>query len=535
MILDEEKTSVEYIYYMISIDKNIFFDNSFLNKNKLREGWVKKNLYSFYLDLKNFQKVNNQNEIKFSQLIFNYMNNHTKTPSCRVCLCKDKRFIGFKEGYNDFCSKKCATKDSSQKMIETRKVNTLEKWGVEHTSQLDFVKEKQKKTNLDKYGFISPTQNQLVREKQKKTMLNKYNVEYSGQNPILLSKSLETRFNEYKKNILTLYNDLNIVNIPKEGELQIMCDKCDKEYSIRTSLLRLRYFRYKIEPCLNCNPISSYKYTSQNEILEYLSKYFDVNLGNRSILGGKELDIFIPEKKLAVEFNGIYWHSDLFKGNKYHIEKKEICEKNNINLIHVWEDDWVYKKEIVKSRLRNILGLNDNKIMARKCIIKQVSHKESIDFLEKNHLQGNINSSYRYGLYFQEKLVSIMTFGKLRISLGSKSKEGTYELYRFASELGLNVVGAFSKLLNHFEKTIKPKEIITYANRDWSVNENVYEKNGFCFVHNTSPNFWYYDKFLKKHHRFKFRKDKLSNIIMDDYLRVYDCGSKKYIKKPNQI
>ena len=241
--------------------------------------------------------------------------------------------------------------------------------------------------------------------------------------------------------------------------------------------------------------------------------------------------MILPEKKVAIEFNGIYWHSDLFKDKNYHLRKKEVCEENGINLIHIWEDDWIYKKEIVQSRLYNILGLIDMTIMARKCLIKEVNHKESVNFLERNHLQGNINSSYRFGLYYGDELVSLMTFGGLRISLGTKSKEGPYELYRFVSKLGISVVGAFSKLLNHFEKTVNPKEIVTYANRDWSLSGNVYEKNGFEFVHNTVPNFWYYDKQLKKYHRFKFRKSRISELDINDYLKVYDCGSKKYIKR----
>jgi len=510
---------------------DIFFDNGNLNKNKLRESWVEKNLNELYLDLKGFQRENLQNEIKFSQVIFNYINHHLKIPKCRICLDKDKRFIGFKEGYNDFCSKKCASKSSISRMLEKRKTNTLEKWGVEHTSQLDSVKEKQKVTNLERWGSTSPTSNKEVRGRQIRTMLDKYGFEYSGQSPLLMAKTLNTRFDEYKKTTLSLYSDLNIVNIPKEGELEILCEKCNSEYSIRTTLLRLRHFRYKIEPCLNCNPISSYKYTQQNDIFTDLSKYFKVERGNRSILGGKEIDIFIPEKKVGIEFNGIYWHSDLFKEKKYHLRKKEVCEEVDINLIHIWEDDWIYKKEIVQSRLYNILGLTNNNIMARKCLIKEVSHKESVEFLEVNHLQGNINSSYRFGLYHEGDLVSLMTFGGLRISLGTKSKLGTYELYRFASKLGTSVTGAFSRLLNHFEKKINPKEIVTYANRDWSMNKNVYEKNGFEFVHNTEPNFWYYDRQLKKYHRFKFRKSRISEVDINDYLKVYDCGSKKYIKR----
>jgi hypothetical protein len=513
------------------MDTSIFFDNHSLNKNKLREVWVQKNLNIFYKDLKEFQNKNNQLNLKFSQVIYNYLNDFPDIPKCTICLKKDKRFIGFKEGYNDFCSKKCASDSSRTQALEKRKSNTLEKWGVDHTSKLESVKSKQKQTNIERYGFISPTLNDDIREKQIQTMLYKYNVKYSGESSELLKKSLNTRFDEYKKTILSQFNDLNIIDIPKEGDFKILCNKCNKEYEIKGPLLRLRYFRYKIETCLHCNPLSSYKYSDQKEILETLSKYFDVEVGDRNILNGKEIDLLIREKNVAIEFNGVYWHSELFKDKNYHLNKKETCEKKNINLIHIWEDDWLYKKEIVISRLLNILGVTEKKVMARKCEIRDVTFKESKEFLESNHLQGNINSKYRFGLYYEDELISLMTFGKMRVSLGAKSEEDTWELYRFSSKINYNVVGSFSKLLKYFEKTVKPKKIVTYANRDWSMNENVYEKNGFEFVHNTTQNYWYFDKNLKKYHRFSFRKDKIKNLNLDEYLKVWDCGSKKYIKR----
>ena len=156
------------------MDTNIFYDNGCLNKNKLREKWVQKNLKNFYLSLKEFQSLNNQNDLKFSQVIYNYLNKYSQIPKCKVCFNKDKRFIGFKEGYNDFCSKKCAIKNSLSEALEKRKANTLEKFGVEHTSKLESVKEKQKKTNIERYGFISPTLNSDIKEKQINTMLSKY-------------------------------------------------------------------------------------------------------------------------------------------------------------------------------------------------------------------------------------------------------------------------------------------------------------------------------------------------------------------------
>jgi hypothetical protein len=529
--------------YIMNI--NIFYDNGILNKNKIREAWVRKNLIDLYESLLSFIRENNikKNEVKFSKILYDYFNDLKKTPKCIECGSDEKRFIGFNDGYNNFCSKKCASLNTKERSIIIRRENTLKKWGVTHTSKLESVKEKQKKTNLEKYGKSSPTQNVEIKEKQKKTMLEKWGVEYSGQSEILMNKSLNTRFSKYKKNIINLYKDLNIVNIPKEGNLIIKCNSCNKDYEIRTELLRLRHLRYKVEPCLNCNPLSSYKYTSQNEIFDFLKNNTDFELikDDRKILNGKELDIYIPEIKIAFEFNGLYWHSDLFKEKDYHLNKKIKCEELGINLIHIWEDDWLYKKEVVKSRILNLLN-NSKKIGARKCTIKEVDSKTSKEFNITNHLQGNVNSSYRIGLFYNDELVSLMTFGKTRRSLGSKSNDNEWELYRFCNKLGHNINGSFSKLLRFFEKNKKPKKLISYANRDWSIiNQNVYEKSGFLFERTTPVNYWYF-KDNKREHRFNWRKDKLIKLghkgvsekqIMYNlgYNIIHDCGSLKFIKK----
>jgi hypothetical protein len=137
-----------------------------------------------------------------------------------------------------------------------------------------------------------------------------------------------------------------------------------------------------------------------------------------------------------------------------------------------------------------------------------------------------------------------MTFGKYRRSLGSTSKSGEWELYRFCNKIEHNVIGSFTKLLNYFEKEIKPTKIITYANRDWSLPNSVYEIAGFKFDGYTDINYWYFnDTDLKRKHRFNFRKDKLLKIEGVDgklpekeimmnlgYNIVWDCGNIKYHK-----
>ena len=519
---------------------HIFYDNDKLNKNKLRENWVSKNIIE-YLDIKKFQDKFNQNKLKFSQVLYNYNHNISELPLCDNCKSSLKRFIGFDMGYNNFCSKKCASKSSTDKGVKTRRINTIIKHGVDHTSKLKSVKEKQEITNILKYGVKSPTQNGTIRDKQISTMVDKYGVKYTGLNSNLMCKVYKTRFDKYSKLIIKTYHDLDIRNI-KEGELEIYCPICVSTYLIKTPLLRLRHLRYKINPCLNCNPISSYKYNAQNEIFEYIKNMgFDVLLSDRKILSGKEIDIYIPSKNLAIEFNGLYWHSELYKEKNYHLNKKEKCLNKGINLIHIWEDDWMFKKDIILSRIDNLLGISNKKIFARKCYIKLVSNHDSKNFLENNHLQGSVNSKINIGLYYNDILVSLMTFGNLRRSLGYKiSNNKTYELYRFCSLLGTSVIGSFSKLLNYFKIFYDVSKIITYANRDWSIIDNVYEKNKFKFDSYTNINYYYF-KNLKRHHRFQFRKDRLIKMGFDEnkteseimsengYLKVYDCGSIKYI------
>jgi hypothetical protein len=515
---------------------NIFFSDGKLNKNRLRENWASKNLEN-YKDIKAFQAEYHQQDLKFSQIIFNFINEIKEIPKCNTCHSHNKRFIGFREGYNNFCSKKCAHVASSPVAQITRKKNTIAKYGVEHTSMLESVKKKQLSTNLSKYGTKSPTLNDEVRNKQHISMISKYSVRYSGESKELLQKSLTTRFENYKKYMFENYKDLDIVSIPSEGNLEIRCDICKNIYHIKTSLMSQRLRKYKVIPCIYCNPISSYESSGHNEIANFLRELGeDIVIGNREILSGQELDIYIPDKNIAIEFNGLYWHSTLFKDKKYHLNKKVLCENQKIKLIHIWEDDWKNKKEIVKSRLKNILNKSTTKIWARKCRVKQIDNNSASKFIEENHLQGSVYSKFRYGLFRGEELVAVMTFGNLRKSLGQNATHDSFELYRFCCKNDYSVVGGFSKLLNFFTEKINPTTIITYANRDWSTENNVYEKNGFDFISFTPVNYWYFDKANTRKHRFSFRKDRLTNkdltevLQMEEkgYLRIYDCGSLKY-------
>ena len=285
--------------------------------------------------------------------------------------------------------------------------------------------------------------------------------------------------------------------------------------------------------CPKCSRMHSNGEIEFSDFISSLEK--NVTFEDRDVLNGKEIDLFLPERNIGFEFNGLYWHSDSKKGKNYHLDKTNEAIRNNINLYHVFEDEWLFKKEIVKSRIASLLGQTKNKIFARKCEVKKISSLELKNFLNSNHLQGNVSSKHRYGLYYNNELVSVMSFGHLRKNLGSKGNEDEYELLRFCNKLNTAVVGGASKLLEFFIKDIKPNRIISYADRRWS-NGNLYEKLGFKHIRNSKPNYFYVVGHNREN-RFKYRKDilvkqgydpnKSERQIMQErgIYRIYDCGT----------
>jgi hypothetical protein len=325
------------------------------------------------------------------------------------------------------------------------------------------------------------------------------------------------------------------------GNYIIECDK-GHVYRINENIFQNRIIS-NITLCTVCNPINSMnKSDRENQLSLFISDNYNGELitNTKKFIYPYELDIYIPELKLAFEFNGVYWHNELNKSKNYHLDKTELCESNDIQLIHIYEDDWLYKQDIVKSMILNKLNKTPNRIYARKTEIREITDNKLVrDFLEHNHIQGFIGSKVKLGLFYENELFSLMTFGKRRVAMGKKSSEGgEYELLRFCSKLNTNVVGGANKLFKYFVKNYEPKIIITYADRSWS-NGNLYNQLGFELSHKTDPNYYYIIDDIR-HHRFNYRKDKLikegydqnkteHSIMLDRQIyRIYDSGNLKF-------
>ena len=245
----------------------------------------------------------------------------------------------------------------------------------------------------------------------------------------------------------------------------------------------------------------------------------------------KQLDFYIPKKNLAIEFNGDYWHStNAGKDKNYHLNKTQLCQEKSIRLIHIFEYEWNVKKDICKSIISSALGIYENQIYARECDIREVSPNEARQFLDTNHLRGFVPSSYRIGLYFNDKLVQLLCFGKNRF------KKNEVELLRMCTKLNTQVTGGFSKLLKH-----QPyHNFISYVDLSKFSAEG-YLSNGFEIISQSAPSYKYIcgEKILnrlatQKHKlkdllgsEFDEHKTESQNMIDASYWQVYDCGNLK--------
>jgi len=493
-------------------------ENGQINANKCTEKWIKLNEYSIYENIINYD-INNLLECgTFRQKFYHYILDINNRPLCKKCdsIIPNERYLKFGKGYSNYCSRDCAKGAGSRSAIKSN----LKKYGKKCTLAIPEIREKAEKTFMKKYGVNTPSKSNIIKNNNRE---------------------------KYENVLRERYKDLNIKEIIS-NKISIFCKICKTYKFIPIHLLHQRY-KNDIELCLKCNPLYSTSSMSniEIEIKNYIKKMINIEENNRTILNGNELDIYIPSHNLAIEFNGIYWHSELYKDKKYHLNKTKSCNKKNIKLIHIWEDDWNFKKDIVKSRLLNELGLIDRRIYARKTKIEEIDSKTSATFLQENHLQGKVNGSIRYGLYYQGELVSLMTFGKKRKNLGQTSKDGEYELLRFCNKLNTIIVGGASKLFKHFIKEIKPIEVISYALFDWTngPSETLYNNLGFKEVTHTGINYYYIGNKLIRENRFNYRKDKLVKEGFDSskteveimhergYYRIFDSGNLKYIKTWN--
>jgi hypothetical protein len=429
------------------------------------------------------------------------------------------------------------SKEIQKKSIETVKI----KYNVDNVSQSPIVRETIKRKYLEKYGVDNPLKSEDIKNKIKKTNNDKYGSDWYIKSEKfkedMKNDLLRTNNNKYSKIVNNDEYEFILYEVDEEqrsNKLKIKHNKCCVIFTINT----YNFYRRNNKNmciCTECYPISELNSMKEKEVCEFIESLgIEYRVGDRNILDGKELDIYLPKHNLAIEFNGLYWHSELFKDKNYHLDKSLKCQETGLFLIHIWEDEWVFKQDIVKSIILNRLGLIENSIYARNCEIRIVEDGSQVkDFLESNHIQGYAQSTIKLGLYYNDELVSLMTFGYRHTNA---KKE--FELIRFCNRKNLNVIGAASKLFDYLKNNYVFDKIITYS--DFRMFDGgLYEKLGFVKKHLSKPDyFWCND--IERNHRFNFNKQKLikegydsnktESEIMHErgYFRLYSCGQYRW-------
>ncbi len=567
--------SSEYMYE--------FYNNNTSGK-MCSEKYVIKNFPKDYDSiLENTSKL----DLPFKQRVYHSIKGIDDIIVCKNINCENPvKFKNTTIGYYVYCSNRCVGSDPD--MIKYKELKSLKNYGTKTPSESKEIKEKIIQTNNRRYGGNSPMSSECIREKSKKTLMESHGVcNPSYSNSILEKRIKSFQASDYKKSFektsLEKYGvehpwmDKEIhdksVKSTKESKIknaiiiaksripesysiiearsmgfgriiyEMKCPNCNEVFDINASNLYDRTVRSKTEICTICNPFNN-KSGMEIQLLNYIRSIYDGEIveNSRSVISPYEMDIYLPELKMAFEFNGLYWHSELHKDISYHKDKTKSCEDKGIKLIHVWEDSWVFKNDIIKSIIGNSIGEISKRFYARKCEVLPVDSKTSKYFLNDNHIQGHSPSSIKLGLYFEGELISLMTFGKCRVVLNQKYKEGNYELIRFVSKRGISVIGGASKIFKHFLSKFNPTEVVSYS--DSSIfGGDVYKNLGFSHVSDTGLDYyWVIDN--QRKHRYNFRKSKLTSmgydsnksereIMYEDVgsYRIWGCGMKKWIFK----
>lgn len=427
------------------------------------------------------------------------------------------------ESFSSYMAKKAGSTEFQQKRARTLR----EHYGEDYISLLASNR------------VITPEARQKAAQTRKQTCIEKYGVDNPILVPEIYSKAKQNRAFVDNQALDYIHKQSGIT----EREILAKYDITDPCFRYHTQAAGIDIRRYKafnyilqseldlISDALLCVPTT--RSGGEESLGNFLSSIYDGEiLTNKRILPNKqEVDFYLPQEKIAIEFNRLYWHSESCgKGESYHLGKTEGCESLGIRLIQIYEDEWLYKRSICESIIRNALNKNEFKLYARQCQIKELSLKEYKSFMKENHIQGcGPTPRKAWGLIHKGTLVQAVGFGT------SRYKKDEWELYRMACKLNTSVIGGFSKLLKHCELS----SFISYVDRRLFTGEG-YLKAGFIQVSVSKPSYFYI-KGYNRYNRLEYQKHKLAkkldvfdpsktekeNMLNNGFGIIYDCGTLK--------
>jgi predicted Zn-ribbon and HTH transcriptional regulator len=446
-----------------------------------------------------------------------------------------KRLVNNQKGGCRICSNKKISKSNIKPQIQEKLEKLNEYFEISKTNKYNIKHFKCKKCNIE---FDDQPFNLIGKldRNQYPCIQCKYE---------LINNSIENQEKQLLENDIL---DIKVLNRITTAISRVVCLNCNYEWeSYFGNIIRAKR-KWNTNSCPECDRLTGRTTSSQQIDLEnFVKQYYKIVVGYK-LSNGQEIDIFIPELNLGIEYNGSYYHSPdtgIRIDDKYHLNKTKIANESNIKLIHIFSPYWIHKKELCKSKLLNILKQNKLFLRSNQYTVKSIPWKFASIYLNNNHIMGaGENPLFSYGLYDKlNLLVGVATFTNKRKGNFRERDDEIVEFNRFATSI--RCYGSMQKILNHVKK-YHPylKQIISYADLCWSdIENNIYSKNGFQLEKITDPNYWWCknDILIPRRNamkqnlskllgdRFDPNKTEIANMLLNGYIRIWDCGHAKYI------
>lgn len=410
-----------------------------------------------------------------------------------------------------------------QKIKETKK----RRYGEDYNKVIfEMRRQKIQRLNVERYGVPYLLNNKQICDKTHNTMLQRYGVDnFFASKQLQCKKFLKTwqRIKLWNKFVIPLFAFEDYKG--KDIEYKWKCNICGGQFFSRIYTTGIGIDR-SIPRCQKCYPLKNQSF-AQRQLFDFIESIYGglILKNDKTLIAPYQIDIYIPELKLGIQFDGLFYHNTKHKKKGYHLMKTNLCREKGIRIIHVFEYDWMNNRQVVKEKIKSAFGVFEKTVQFDECLVKEVEQEHCNQFLLENHLYEVKKSEKRIGLFYNQQLVFVMTFIK---------KKCCYELNNMCTKKGYFVKG-IENLSRYF--SMIHNKIITYVDIRYE-DETLIQKIGFKKVGQTRPNFCYYKnnyrvsrnqqkEFLRQKYDEKLTKEQ--NMIFSGFNIVYDCGCFVYV------
>ncbi len=453
-------------------------------------------------------------------------------------------------------SLKNRTEKEVTEWADKRKQTNLLRYDSENVWQSDVIKSKIYASNQLKFGVKIPSQSELVKQKitnkmseidfseiisrRRQTCLDKYGVDDVMKSMDVRQSVISTvNTKEFKEFLLNKRTDILQIKIGDDYEIinynlgatcktahlikHTLRHKCGREFEMTVPRIYYRLYN-DVDVCPYCCEVKATVSNEEIKLRRLISSVYDGKIVNnfKQLISPYEVDVYLPDKQIAFEYNGLYWHNDITKDKDYHMMKTNMCAQNGVRLIHIWEHDWMMKRNIIESIIFGLFGKHDT-VFARNCMIKDVGKDEYQAFCEANHLMGYGSATKCYGLYNDNELVEIMSF--------VSEKDNIWTISRLCSILYTTIVGGANRLFKHFLKNNKFTKIISYSDRSM-FSGNVYKHLGMFMEKTTEPGYYMVNpknyETVNRRTYLSYKSDRRLEIDQN-FFRIYNSGNWRFV------